>query len=96
MEKFPIIPVIGDGSYFLSPVSVNDVVQVMVEILKDDSIDCVVEVMGGVGLAKTVVLESLKNGKHVVTANKALIAENLEELHAVAKESGKSFAFVLL
>jgi len=38
MEKFPIIPVIGDGSYFLSPVSVNDVVQVMVEILKDDSI----------------------------------------------------------
>ncbi len=38
VKKFPIIPVIGDGSYFLSPVSVDDVVQVMVEILKNDSI----------------------------------------------------------
>jgi nucleoside-diphosphate-sugar epimerase len=38
VKKFPIIPVIGDGSYFLSPVSVNDVVQVMVEILRDDSV----------------------------------------------------------
>jgi nucleoside-diphosphate-sugar epimerase len=38
VKKFPIIPVIGDGTYFLSPVSVDDVVQVMVEILRDDSI----------------------------------------------------------
>ena len=39
VEKFPIIPVIGDGSYFLSPVSVDDLVQVMVEILSNDSIE---------------------------------------------------------
>jgi nucleoside-diphosphate-sugar epimerase len=38
VEKFPIIPVIGDGSYFLSPVSVDDVVQVIAEILRDDSV----------------------------------------------------------
>ena len=38
VEKFSMIPVIGDGSYFLSPVSVDDVVQVMVEILRDNSI----------------------------------------------------------
>ena len=38
VEKYPIIPVIGDGSCFLSPVSVDDVVKVMVEILRDDSI----------------------------------------------------------
>lgn len=38
VKKFPIIPVIGDGSYFLNPVSMDDVVQVMVEILKNDSI----------------------------------------------------------
>ncbi len=38
MKKFPIIPIIGDGSYFLSPVSVDDVVQVMVEILRSGSI----------------------------------------------------------
>jgi nucleoside-diphosphate-sugar epimerase len=38
VEKYPIIPVIGDGTCFLSPVSVDDVVKVMMEILRDDSI----------------------------------------------------------
>jgi nucleoside-diphosphate-sugar epimerase len=38
VEKFPVIPIIDDGSYFLSPVSVDDVVQGMVEILRNDSI----------------------------------------------------------
>ncbi len=38
VKKFPIIPVIGDGSYFLNPVNVDDVVQAMVEILSNDSI----------------------------------------------------------
>ena len=38
VEKYPIIPVFGDGSCFLSPVSVDDVAKVMVEILRDDSI----------------------------------------------------------
>jgi nucleoside-diphosphate-sugar epimerase len=38
VKKFPIIPIIGDGSYFLNPVSVDDVVQVMVEVLRSDSI----------------------------------------------------------
>jgi nucleoside-diphosphate-sugar epimerase len=38
VKKYPVIPVIGNGSCFLSPVSVNDVVKVMMEILKDDSI----------------------------------------------------------
>lgn len=38
VKRFPVIPIIGDGSYFLSPVSVDDVVQVMVEVLRNDSI----------------------------------------------------------
>ena len=38
VKKFPIIPIIGDGSYFLSPVSVDDVVQVMVKVLRSGSI----------------------------------------------------------
>jgi nucleoside-diphosphate-sugar epimerase len=38
IEKYPIIPVIGDGYYLLSPVSLDDVVKVMMEILRDDSI----------------------------------------------------------
>ncbi len=64
-------------------------------ILEDKSIDLVVEVMGGTGLAKTIVLESLKKGKSVVTANKALIAEHLDEIRdAVQKTEGKAvFAY---
>ena len=64
-------------------------------ILEDKSIDLIVEVMGGTGIAKTVVLESLKRGKSVVTANKALIAEHLDEIRdAVVKTNGKAvFAY---
>lgn len=49
-------------------------------ILSDDSIDMVVEVMGGTTDAKTIVYDSLKAGKDVVTANKALIAACLPEI----------------
>ena len=52
------------------------------EILGDAEIDCVVEVMGGVGLAKTVVLGAIAADKHVVTANKALVASCLGEIEA--------------
>lgn len=64
-------------------------------IVEDKNIDLVVEVMGGTGIAKTVVLESLKRGKSVVTANKALIAEHLDEIReAVLKTNGKAvFAY---
>mmetsp|Transcript_1256 Transcript_1256/g.2625 ORF Transcript_1256/g.2625 Transcript_1256/m.2625 type:complete len:471 (-) Transcript_1256:68-1480(-) len=55
-------------------------------IVNDKDIDLVVEVMGGTSLAKSAVLESLKQGKSVVTANKALIAENLEEIVGVLNQ----------
>lgn len=55
-------------------------------IVNDKDIDLVVEVMGGTTLAKNAVMESLKQGKSVVTANKALIAENLEEIVGVLKD----------
>jgi homoserine dehydrogenase len=55
------------------------------DILNDSSIDIVVEVMGGTGLAKKVVLESLAKGKSVVTANKALLAEHLDEINGAIK-----------
>lgn len=54
--------------------SVTDDVE---SILTDDTVDTVVEVMGGTTLAKDIVLRSLKAGKNVVTANKALIAADL-------------------
>ena len=52
-------------------------------VLDDPDVDIVVEVMGGTTLAKDVVLRALKAGKHVVTANKALIAADLPELEAL-------------
>lgn len=61
-------------------------------ILEDDNIDVVVEVMGGTTLAKDVVFKALRSGKSVVTANKALIARDLEEIEQVLTEvnAGKS------
>ncbi|MBS4959755.1 MAG: homoserine dehydrogenase [Clostridiales bacterium] len=56
------------------------------EIVEDPSIDIVIEVMGGMEPAKTYITEALKAGKHVVTANKDLIAEFGPELMEIAQE----------
>ena len=53
------------------------------DILNDDSIDMVVEVMGGTTQAKDIVYSALEKGKNVVTANKALIAKYLPEIEAL-------------
>jgi len=55
--------------------------------------DAVVELVGGTGIAKRVVEEALKRGRHVITANKALLADFGEELFALAKKSGVSLKF---
>lgn len=52
------------------------------DILSDDSIDMVVEVMGGTTFANDVICKALENGKDVVTANKALIAANLPDIES--------------
>ncbi|GAX27779.1 homoserine dehydrogenase [Fistulifera solaris] len=57
------------------------------EMMKSDDIDCVVEVMGGTGLAKKVVESALKQGKPVVTANKTLLAEHWGELQDIIKNN---------
>ena len=56
------------------------------EILNDDSIDIVIELMGGLEPARTYIVEALKAGKHVVTANKDLIAVDGKELLDLAGE----------
>jgi homoserine dehydrogenase len=56
------------------------------DILDDASIDMVVEVMGGVTDAKTIVETAIRNGKDVVTANKALIAKHLPEIQALLEQ----------
>ena len=60
------------------------------DILDDDSIDTVVEVMGGVTDAKTVVYKAIQSGKNVVTANKALIAKHLQEIEDILAEVNAS------
>lgn len=63
------------------------------EILADDEIQIVVEVIGGIEPARTMILEALSAGKHVVSANKDLIAEHGKELLDAAEESGCDFLF---
>ena len=57
-------------------------------IVEDPSIDLVVETMGGVDETRTLVLDALRAGKPVVTANKELLALHGPELYAVAAECG--------
>jgi homoserine dehydrogenase len=57
-------------------------------IVKDANIDLVIEVIGGIEPAKTLILEAFANGKSVVTANKALLAKHGAELFAAADKSG--------
>ena len=62
-------------------------------VLEDDSIDIVVELIGGTTLALELVLKAIAQGKHVVTANKALIAECGNEIFAAAQEKGVTVTF---
>jgi homoserine dehydrogenase len=62
-------------------------------VVKDPEVDIVVELIGGTTVAKELVLEAIKNGKHVVTANKALIAECGNEIFAAALDQGVTVAF---
>ncbi|WML46411.1 homoserine dehydrogenase [Neobacillus sp. PS3-40] len=58
------------------------------DILDDPEIDIIIEVMGGVGVTKDYLLKALRQGKHVVTANKDLMALHGSELLRVAAENG--------
>ena len=57
-------------------------------LVQRDDVDVVVEVVGGIEPARTWLLEALKRGKGVVTANKALLAEDGAALHDAAAEAG--------
>lgn len=64
------------------------------DLANDPNVDVVVELIGGEeGIAKDLVEQSLKNGKHVVTANKALLAHHGASLFDLAKDQGKALAF---
>jgi len=63
------------------------------EIVKDPAIDIVVELIGGTEIAKGFILDAVAQGKHVVTANKALVAEFGEEIFAAASAKGVDIGF---
>jgi homoserine dehydrogenase len=62
-------------------------------VIADPGIDIVVELIGGCGIARTLVMEAIAAGKHVVTANKALLAVHGTEIFAAARERGVMVAF---
>ena len=63
------------------------------EILRDDEISVVVEVMGGITPARDYMLQAMAAGKHVVTANKDVIAQHLSELYAAADAKNVDFLY---
>jgi homoserine dehydrogenase len=62
-------------------------------LLNDPEIDIVVELIGGMTTAKKFISTALTNGKHVVTANKALLAEHGSELYEIAAKKGVTLAY---
>ncbi len=63
------------------------------EIVNDPEIDIVIELIGGYGIARELVMQAIANGKHVVTANKALLATHGNEIFAAAQAKGVMVAF---
>lgn len=63
------------------------------EVIANPEIDIVVELIGGYGIAKQLVLEAIAAGKHVVTANKALLAVHGTEIFKAAAEKGVVVAY---
>ena len=63
------------------------------DLIKDENVDIVVELIGGIHPAREIILNSLRSGKHVVTANKALLAKHGEEIFTIASKYGSKIGF---
>jgi homoserine dehydrogenase len=73
--------------------SSTNVTRDIFDVVRNPEVDVVVELIGGYDVARELVLEAIKNGKHVVTANKALIAVHGDEIFAAAKEAGVTVGY---
>ena len=62
-------------------------------VVRDPEVDIVIELIGGTAVAKDLVLAAIQNGKHVVTANKALLATHGNEIFSAAQKKGVMVAF---
>ena len=90
------ISMVADLDMARAKAIVGDEVQVVADaqrVIDDAAIEIVVELIGGTGIARSLVLQAIARGKHVVTANKALLAVHGNEIFAAARERGVMVAF---
>lgn len=73
--------------------SAYNVTRDIFDVVNNPAVDIVVELIGGTTVAKDLVMTAIANGKHIVTANKALIAHHGDEIFAAAKAKGVTVAF---
>ncbi len=72
---------------------INTITDDAFEVVNDPEVEIIVELIGGYSPAKELVLKAIENGKHVVTANKALIAKHGNEIFKAAHDKGVTVAF---
>ena len=90
------ISMVADLDTARAQAAVGKVVKVVADaraVIANPEIDIVVELIGGYGIAKQLVMEAIEAGKHVVTANKALLAVHGTEIFAAAHRKGVMVAF---
>ncbi len=72
---------------------IDRITEEALEVVDDPDLDIIIELIGGYSPARELVLRAIENGKHVVTANKALIALHGNEIFAAAQQRGVTVAF---
>ena len=90
LKKVVDLDIITDRGVYISPEVLSTDID---DILKDPEIDIVIELIGGYQPALKFILRALENGKHVVTANKALIAKHWEEIISCAEKNHVRICF---
>jgi homoserine dehydrogenase len=87
-------PIVVKAICDLNPIDKQELyVKSFRNIIKDPGIDLVVELIGGYEPAKTIIIESLKSGKNVVTANKAVLAKYWDQIFTTAQNYHKSIYY---
>lgn len=105
-EKGPLLQKSCDCEFFIKAIADKDITslrQVKVNknilttdverVIADPQIEIIIELIGGINPARQYIIKALKNGKQVVTANKALLAEYGQEISSVAKENNVNLLF---
>jgi homoserine dehydrogenase len=90
------IKVVADKDLSRARRVVGDAAEVTADawsVVGDPEIDIVVELIGGTKVAKDLIMQAIENGKHVVTANKALLAQHGTEIFSAAQRKGVMVAF---